>query len=300
MADGSLGIVTEVRRRSLLAGIMRRLVKEKPLGVVCGIITLLLLLIAVFADFLAPYGMNETNMLVRLQPPSAQYLLGTDNLGRDIFSRVVYGARVSVIVGLAATTLSTVISLIIGIVSGYIGGILDLAVQRVVDTFLCVPTLIALMVAVSIIGVGIWQMTLALGVVVGIRGVRLIRSAVISIQENAYLGAASAIGCSTPRILFRHILPNIMAPTIILYSTRLPAVILAEASLSFLGFGIRLPTPTWGNMLSGPARVYMLQAPWMAIWPGLALALVVYSVNMFGDALRDILDPRLKEYYSGN
>ena len=294
MADSSSGKVAERKRHSHLVGFLIRLVKEKPLGTVGLAITLILLLTGIFADFIAPYGMNESHMADALTAPSARYWLGTDNVGRDILSRVIFGARISVIVGLSAATLATIISVIIGGVSGYIGGKFDLTVQRFVDARLCIPGLILLIVIISVIGPGIWQLIIAMGISWGIGGSRLIRGAVIGIKENVYVEAAKAIGCPTTSILTRHILPNIMAPTIILFSVRVPAIIITEASLSFLGFGVPPPIATWGAMLSGQARVYMLQAPWMAIWPGLALAIVVYGVNMFGDAVRDILDPRLR------
>jgi len=294
VADSSSGRVAETKRHSLLVDFLIRLVKEKPLGTVGGIITLLLLLTGIFADFLAPYGMNETWVGDSMAPPSAEFWFGTDNMGRDILSRVIFGARVSVIVGLAATTLATIISLIIGIVSGYLGGKLDVGAQRVVDTFMCIPMLILMLIIIAIIGPGMWQVIIVIGLVWGLVGSRIIRSAVISVKENVYVQAAVAIGCSTTRILTRHILPNVMAPTIILFTTRVPNVILVEATLSFLGFGIPPPFPSWGSMLSGSGRAYMYQAPWMAIWPGIALATVVYGINMFGDAVRDLLDPRLR------
>ncbi len=294
MADSSSGVVTETKRHSWLVDFVIRLVKEKPLGTVGLVITLVLLFIGIFADFLAPYGMNEMNLADRLGAPSATYWFGTDNAGRCVLSRVIFGARVSVIVGLSASILATIISVIIGILSGYIGGKLDLIVQRVVDAWMCLPSLPLFMVMIAIIGLGMWPLVIVIGISWGISGSRIIRGAVISVKENVYVQAAEAIGCSTPRILTRHILPNIMAPTIILFSSRVPGVIMAEASLSFLGFGIPPPFPSWGGMLSGTGREYMLQAPWMAIWPGLALATVVYGVNMFGDAVRDLLDPRLR------
>ena len=249
MADSSSGRVTETKRHSWLVGFSIRLVKEKPLGTVGAAITLLLLLTGIFADFLAPYGMNETNPVNRLLAPSVGYWLGTDNLGRDILSRVIFGARVSVIVGLAASTIATIISLIIGMLCGYIGGKFDLIVQRVVDSWMCVPQLILMMVIISIIGPGMWTVIFTLGIMWGIIGSRIIRSAVISIKENVYVEAAVAIGCPTRRILTRHILPNIMAPIIILFSTTVPGVILTKASLSFLGFGIPPPAPSWGACL---------------------------------------------------
>ncbi len=294
MADSLSGRVAETKRHSWLVGFLIRLVKEKPLGMVGGIITLLLLFTGIFADFIAPYGVNEVHMEDYLAPPSATYWLGADNLGRDMLSRVIFGARVSVIAGLAGSIWATMVSLIIGILSGYLGGKVDLIVQRFVDAWMCLPSLILMMVIIIIVGPGLWQLIIVMGLTFGVTGSRIIRSAVIAVKENVYVEAAEAIGCSTPRILTRHILPNIMAPTIVLFTVRVPNVILVEASLSFLGFGIPPPAASWGGMLSGMGRYYLLRAPWMVVWPGLALAIVVYGINMFGDAVRDILDPRLR------
>ena len=272
----------------------RRLVTEKPLGTVGAVITLLLLLTGIFADVLAPYGFNETEVGDFLQPPSRQFWLGTDNLGRDVLSRVIYGARISMVVGLAATTVSTLISTAIGLLCGYWGGKFDLVVQRFVDGWMCLPYLPILMVVMAIVGPGLLGLIIVMGVSGGIGGSRFSRSVVINIKENSYLEASVAIGGSTSRVLFRHILPNILAPIIISFSLAVPGVILGEASLSFLGFGIPPPAPSWGGMLSGSGRRFMFNAPWMVIWPGLALSIVVYGVNMFGDAVRDLLDPRLR------
>ncbi len=294
MADGFSERVSKRKRRSFLVDFGIRLVKEKPLGTVGAVITLLLLLTAIFADFVAPYGMNETYVGGPLAPPSTEHWLGTDNLGRDILSRIIFGARISVIVGLTAASLGTIVSAVIGITSGYMGGKLDLIVQRGVDTWMCLPALIISMVLVIVMGPSIWSIIIALAFTWGIPGSRVIRGAVISIRENAYVEAARAIGCPFTTILTRHILPNVMATIIILFSIRVPGMVLAEASLSFLGFGIPPPDPSWGSMLGGSGRQYMLLAPAMSIWPGLALAIVVYGVNMFGDAVRDLLDPRLR------
>jgi len=292
--DTFLEVAEEPKRRSAVADFFRRLVREKPLGTVGGIIVLLLLLTGVFADLLAPYGVNEIHLKDSLSPPSNQYVLGTDNLGRDMLSRVIFGARISMIVGIAATMLSVLVSAIIGILCGFIGGKFDIIVQRFVDAWMCIPGLVLLIIVVTIVGPGMWQVIILLGLLYGIGGSRIVRGAVIGIKENVYINAAVSIGCPTIRILTRHVLPNIMAPIIILFTTRMPAVILVEASLSFLGFGIPPPAPSWGGMLSGSGRQFMLMAPWMALWPGLALAIVVYGVNMFGDAVRDLLDPRLR------
>lgn len=291
--DLSLNVVKR-KRLSGLVDFAMRLVREKPLGTLGAVITLILLFAGIFADFIAPYGLNETQLAPALQPPSADFWLGTDYVGRDLFSRVIFGARISVIIGLSATMLSTLISVAIGVPSGYFGGKFDIVIQRFVDAWMCLPGLVLMMVIISMIGPGMLTIVIVLGVSTGIVGSRIIRGAVINIKENVYVGTAVvAIGCSRSRIFARHILPNIMAPIIILFSIRVPNVILAEAALSFLGFGIPPPTPSWGGMLSGPGRQYMFRAPWMVIWPGLALSIVVYGINMFGDAVRDLLDPRL-------
>jgi len=286
--------VAQSKKRALLVDLLVRLVKEKPLGLVGGVIFFLLLFTGIFADLLAPYGMNEVNLVARLSPPSAQFWFGTDTVGRDILSRIIYGARVSMIVGVTAMLISVTVSVTIGTLCGFIGGKFDLVVQRFVDAWICFPWLIILISVMSLLGPGMWQMIIVLGVSGGIGGSRIIRSAVIGIKENMYVTSAVAVGATTPRILARHILPNILPPVIIVFSIGIGGVIMAEASLSFLGFGIPPPQPSWGGMLSGQGREYMLQAPWMAIWPGLALSIVVYGVNMLGDAVRDILDPRLR------
>ena len=287
------GRVAVKTRRPATLTFFKRLVKEKPLGTVGAIITLLLLLTAIFPGLIAPHGMNEDWVGTFLQPPSAKLWFGSDNLGRDVFSRVIYGARISVIVGLSASAIATVISLIIGTVSGYVGGRLDFMLQRFVDVCMTIPQLVLMIVFISIIGTGILQVIVVIGLLWGVVGSRIVRSAVIGIKENAYLGAARATGCSNLKILIRHVLPNIMAPTIILFTTRVPNAILVESGLSFLGFGIPPPAPSWGGMISGAGSAYMLRAPWMILFPGFALAAVVYGVNIFGDALRDLLDPRL-------
>jgi len=284
-------------KRKKLAGLvdfLTRLVKEKPLGTVGLVITLVLLFTGIFADLVAPYGMNEVHTAHLLEAPSARFWLGTDNIGRDMLSRIIFGARISVIVGLAGSALAAFLSPIIGVTSGYIGGKFDLVVQRFVDAVMCVPALLFLIVLISMIGPGMVQVIIGLGTLWGINSSRIMRSAVISIKENAYVEAAKAIGCPTSRILTRHILPNVMAPLIIQFSIWVPGIILTEASLSFLGFGIPPPIPSWGGMLSGAGRAYMFLAPWIAVWPGLALTIVVYGVNMLGDAVRDLLDPRLR------
>ncbi|MDE0227487.1 MAG: ABC transporter permease [Spirochaetaceae bacterium] len=273
---------------------MRTLLKEKPVGAFGALITVILLLTGIFADFLAPHGMNEVNRHAFLAAPSREFPLGTDNLGRDLLSRVIYGARISIIVGLAASAISTVGATILGLVSGYLGGKVDLLLQRAVDAIMAIPGLIMLLVIMALVGPGMLEIILVLGLGGAIGGSRIVRGDVIKVKQNVYTQAATAVGSRTSGILFRHILPNVMAPIIVLFSITVPGMILTEASLSFLGLGIPPPAPSWGGMLGGSGRRYMFLAPWMVIWPGLALAIVVYGVNMFGDALRDVLDPRLR------
>ncbi len=275
-------------------GFLKRLFKTKPLGAAGGVIFLVFLFCGVFADVLAPHGMNEISPLNRLKPPSWEFPFGTDNLGRDMLSRCLYGAQLSVIIGISAATLATFISVAIGIATGYLGGKTDLVTQRFVDAWMSFPDLIILIVVVSVVGPGMPQIICTLGLLLGIAGSRIIRSAVVSVRENMYVHAAQSIGATTPRILLRHILPNILPPIIVLFTTRVGAVILAESGLSFLGLGVPPPAPTWGGMLSGGGRTYMFQGPWLALAPGLCLTVVVYATNVFGDALRDLLDPRLR------
>jgi peptide/nickel transport system permease protein len=258
MATQSVQVDTEhifaKKRRGFAADFFYRLFKEKPLGAVGFVICVILILTGIFANFIAPYGLNEMNPMDRLQGPSAKYLFGTDNIGRDMFSRIVYGARLSIIVGFAATTLSTLISILIGVTTGFFGGKYDLVVQRFVDGWMCLPGLVILIVFVSITGPGIVPIIMILSLQFGIAGSRIVRGATVATRENMYVRAADALGASTVRILVRHILPNIMAPIIILFTTRMAAVILAEATLSFLGLGIPPPAPSWGGMLSGAGR----------------------------------------------
>ena len=291
---GILSAVSEPKRRSRLADFFIRLVREKPLGTVSGIIVLILMFVAIFANVLAPYPYDNVEIVDRLQGPSAQYLLGTDQLGRDFLSRLIYGARLSLTVGLAATTVNVVIAVLLGGTTGFFGGKLDLGVQRFVDAWMAFPGLLLLLTIMSIAGSGLLQIIVVLGIAGGIGTSRVVRSAVIGIKENDYFLAARAIGSRGTATLIRHVLPNIAAPVIIIFTINIGAVIISEASLSFLGFGLPIEVPSWGGMLSREGREFMEVAPWLALWPGLCLTIVVYCFNMFGDAMRDLLDPRLR------
>ena len=294
MSDRQTTAVSEPKTRTGAAYFFARLWKEKPLGTASGIIIVLFALTAIFADVLAPYGMLEMSLADRLSGPSARFLLGTDHIGRDLLTRLIYGARVSLTVGLAATALNVVVALLIGGASGFVGGNVDLATQRFVDAWVSIPGLLILLTIMSIVGQGLVQTIVVLGVTGGIGGSRVVRSAVIAIKENVYFQAAEAIGSSRWRTLVWHVVPNIVAPVIIVFSINIGAVIISEASLSFLGFGLPVEVPSWGGMLSREGREYMEQAPWLAFWPGIFLTVLVYSLNMFGDAIRDLLDPRLR------
>jgi peptide/nickel transport system permease protein len=296
MSQAAAAVVAkEKKRMPFLVEVVVRLVKEKPLGTFGGAIVLILFLVGIFADLIAPYGFNEMTLSARLQAPSASYWLGTDNLGRDLLSRIIFGARISMIVGLSVPAITIVGNLLLGVISAFYGGKTDLIIQRFVDTIMCFPGLVIMLTVIAITGPGLTQLILLLGILGAIGGgVRVMRSAVLGVMGNMYLDASRAIGCTNWRIMYKHILPNIMAVVIVSFSMGMGGAILAEATLSFLGFGIPPPMPSWGGMLSGPARRYMLQAPWMALWPGLVLSLVVYGMNMLGDGVRDILDPRLR------
>ena len=272
----------------------RKMLRQKKLGAIGGIVFALFLFAGVFADVLAPMGINETDMRQQLQSPSLEHWFGTDHIGRDVLSRILYGAQLSVIVGFLAAGLATVISIVLGVICGYFGGTLDMAIQRFVDAWMTFPDLVLLIVVVSIVGPGVTQIIVILGCLYGIAGSRIVRGAVIGVRENMYTHAAQSIGARTLHILVFHILPNVMPVIIVLFTTRIGAVILAEAGLSFLGLGVPPPAPTWGSMLSGSGRAYMYLQPWLALAPGICLTIVVYAVNVYGDALRDLLDPRMR------
>ena len=293
-AIGMPSVEIAPNRRSRLAEFFTRLVKEQPLGTACGIVILLLIFVAIFADALAPYPYWEAHLADRLTGSSARYLLGTDHIGRDLLSRIIIGARLSIVVGLSATAVNVVVAVLIGGISGFLGGKLDLVVQRFVDAWMAFPGLLILLTIMSIAGRGVPQIILVLGIAGGIGGSRVVRGTVIGIKENDYFLAARAIGSTKMRSLIRHVLPNIMPVVIIIFSINIGGVILSAAALSFLGYGLPAAIPEWGGMLSWEGRRYMEQAPWLALWPGLALTITVYSLNMFGDAVRDLLDPRLR------
>ncbi|MBI2888002.1 MAG: ABC transporter permease [Chloroflexi bacterium] len=270
------------------------LITRKPLAAFGLAVMAVMTLVAIFAEVITPYDPIVISQPDKLLSPSFAHPLGTDHLGRDLFARIVHGARISLTIGFGVVLLGTMLAGVIGCVTGYAGGKLDAIVQRFVDAVMSMPQLILLLTIVSVIGPGILNLVLVLSFRAAIGESRTIRSAVIGIKENQYIEAARAVGCDHLYILSRYILPNIMAPLIVLASVSLASAILAEASLSFLGFGVPPPIPTWGGLLSSEGRRFMMVAPWIAIAPGVALSLVIFGINMLGDGLRDVLDPRLR------
>jgi peptide/nickel transport system permease protein len=262
------------------------------------VVILAMLVLAAGAPWFAPYSFDATAG-ERLLGPTLAHPFGTDANGRDLLSRIVWGARVSMTIGLGAVGLSTGLAVTVGVVSGYVGGWLDLLVQRCVDSWMCFPALVLLVSLVAILGPGLWTSTLVLGILLAPGTTRVVRSAVQAMRHQAYVEAARCAGAGAGRIMRTCVLPNV-APTIVVLATnQLGAAILAESTLGFLGYGVPPPFPSWGAMLSGTGRAFMLQSPWLSVWPGLAISLAVFSFNMLGDAVRDALDPGLLVTPSG-
>jgi peptide/nickel transport system permease protein len=275
-----------------------RFCRQEPLGVFGGLLILAMVLTALFADALATHDPIRTDAEHTLAPPTQAHWLGTDNLGRDIYSRIVYGARVSLMVGLGSTLLGAVLGAVIGLISGYSGGWLDLFLQRVMDMLQGLPLLILALVMTAALRPSVGNVIVAISVPIIPMAQRVIRSSVLAIREFAYIEAARALGVGHLSIAFRHILPNTVGPFIVLTTTQFGSAILVEAALSFLGLGVPEPWPSWGRMLSVSAAEFAQKAPWLVIFPGTAISAVVFASNLLGDALRDTLDPRLRRAQS--
>jgi len=273
---------------------LRRFLRKKPLGAAGGVLMAAMVVTAIFANVLQTHDPIATDASHTLAAPSAEHWLGADHLGRDIYSRIVHGARVSLIVGLASTLLGSVLGGIIGLLSGYVGGKTDLITQRFLDILQGLPLLVLALVMSASLGPSIQNVIIAISIPIIPRAARVIRSSVLSIREMQYVEAARAVGVSHLRIAFRHILPNTMGPFIVLCTAQLGSAILVEATLSFLGLGVPEPYPSWGRMLSVSAAEYAQKAPHLVMFPGLAISLAVFGSNLLGDALRDTLDPRLR------
>ncbi len=287
-----LGLVKEAagpRVRRLL-----RLARQRPLGACALLLVLGFIGMALTANLIAPYEPTQIFRREVMVPPGPAHWLGTDNNGRDVLSRIIHGSRISLAVGLASIAISTVLGAALGIVSAHFEGTVDLVVQRFIDAKQAFPTIILATAILAAFGPGITNVIIAISFA-GIAGAtRVVRSAVLKEKQNVYVEAARAIGCGNGRVMWRHLLPNVTAPIIIIGTVGLGQAIILEASLSFLGLAASEPTPSWGLMLSGATRRYILSAPWLAIFPGLAISLAVMGWNLLGDALRDVWDPRLR------
>jgi peptide/nickel transport system permease protein len=283
----------EEQSRSWLK-VVRQFTYRNPLGAAGGIVIIVMILVAVFADFIAPYN-PVANHFDRLhQPPSLENLFGTDQFGRDVFSRIVYGARTALMVGFVSSFVGALIGLILGVASAYFGGRTDLIFQRILDVFMAFPIIILALALIAIFGTGTHNVIIAITIPFIPRCARVVRSTALAIREMPYVDAARAMGFSHARIILRHMVPNVMAPFLIMITAFVGQAILLEASLSYLGLGVQEPTPAWGLMLQGGAEEYAESAPWIAIFPGVAISLAVFGFSLFGDAVRDELDPKLR------
>lgn len=297
------------RRLPFILDVTRRLIKEKPLGLFGACLVVVFLIMAIAAPLIAPYAPGELGAGARFASPSVGgNLFGTDNLGRDVFSRVVYGAQVSMTIGFLSMAISMTIALTIGVLTGYFGGLFDMLFQRLVDAFLAFPALVFLIAVGAVFAdsqipglpkqglfsTKVIALIIELGILFGVGNSRVIRSAALAVSSTTYIEAARASGASHLRIILVHVVPNVMPAAITIATLGLGSIILTESALAFLGLSVPPDQVTWGGMLNTEARSFMLQAPWLAIFPGLALSLAVFGFNMLGDALRDLLDPRLR------
>ncbi|MFH1486204.1 MAG: ABC transporter permease [Chloroflexota bacterium] len=274
-----------------ITGVARRY----PLGAAGAVVAVLLVFLAVTAPAVSPYDPYELRLGELMTPPGQEFLLGTDNLGRDMLSRIIWGARISLGVAVLAVVLGQGMGTVIGIVSGYLGGKTDLFAQRIVDILMAFPTLVLALVFVAVLGPSVSNVILAIAFVQMPLGARVMRSAALSVKGMQFVDAARAIGCSNVRILLVHIWPQCVAPLLVTVTGVMAQAVVVEASLSFLGLGTPEPIPSWGRMLSNQGRQYFIMAPWLAVFPGVAISLTVFGFNLLGDALRDALDPRLRQ-----
>ncbi len=285
--------VVEVRR-SFLQTVLR-FCRREPLGAFGMGLVILMAITGIFADWIAPYNPTANDFAAMTEAPSWAHWLGTDQFGRDLLSRIVFGARTALIVGLSSALIGGVTGLVLGVGSAYFGGWIDLTFQRVADVMMAFPLIIMALAVVSIFGTGVHNVIAAITIPLIPRCARVVRSSALAIREVPYIDAARACGYSHARIILRHMIPNVMAPFLIMITAFVGQAILAEASLSYLGLGVQEPVPAWGLMLQGGAEEYASTAPWIAVFPGLAIMLAVLGINLFGDALRDALDPKLRE-----
>lgn len=291
------GVYFPTRRpRPLVVRVLLQLMREKHLGFYGGLVPIVLVvLLAVFANHIAQASPNHQDADFLLQGPSSSHWLGTDENGRDVFARVAYGARVSLLVGFMSVIIGVGIATVIGIVSGGFGGWVDLVLQRVVDVLMAFPSFVLILLIAAVLGAGERNTIIAIAVFLIAGPSRVIRGQVLTVKQNMYIDAARAIGCSYPRVLLRHVLPNVFDVIVVIVSINIAFAIITEAALSFIGLGIPPPNPDWGGMVSGTETAYLAKAPWIIASAGGVLAITVFAFNMLGDALRDILDPRLRQ-----
>ena len=275
-------------------GVARDFLFRRPLGFAGAAIILLMALAALLAHWLAPYHPLDIDYAAMLQAPGQSHWLGTDSFGRDVLSRLLYGSRTALWVGFCASFLGTSLGAISGVACAYFGGRVDLFVQRGMDILLSFPLIVLALTVVAVLGGGIWNVILAISIPMIPRAAQVVRSSALALRQMLFVEAALTLGSSHARVIFRHLLPNVMAPFLIMLTAFLGQAILLEASLSFLGLGVAEPTPAWGLMLRGAAVEFAERAPWMALFPGLAISLAVFAFNVFGDSLRDALDPKLR------
>ena len=280
-------------RASTLDAILH-FIHKKPLGAAGAFIIVAMMMIAASADLLAPYDAYRADYAQQFARPSAEHWFGTYEFGRDLMSRIMYGARIALFVGFTASFAGCTIGGLLGVISAYTGGKVDLLLERVMDILLAFPQLILALAIASILGPAVQNVVIAISIPIIPRAARVVRATALSVKENVYVEAVNALGAAQWRIVLRHIVPNVVAPYIILLTAQLGGAILAEAALSFLGLGAAEPTPSWGLMLSGSALSYAEKAPWIPVFPGIAISLGVFGFNLFGDSLRDALDPKLR------
>ncbi|MDP1748748.1 MAG: ABC transporter permease [Reyranella sp.] len=290
------GLVEELpeRKRSLL-DVALNFCRRQPLGTFGLAIVVIMFLAGISAGWISPYDPEENDFNAMMEAPSWAHVLGTDQLGRDIFSRLVYGARTALIVGFSAAFVGGAIGLVLGVSSAYFGGWFDLGFQRVLDVLMAFPLIILALAVVAVFGTGVFNVILAITIPLIPRCGRVVRASALAVREIPYVDAARALGFGHARIVLRHMVPNVMAPFLIMLSAFVGQAILAEASLSYLGLGVQEPVPAWGLMLQGGAEEYATTAPWIAVFPGLAIMLTVLGISLFGDALRDAIDPKLRD-----
>jgi peptide/nickel transport system permease protein len=295
MADVTAGAVGPAKRRNPVLDFVR----AQPVGAASLAFILLLLVLSIFSAQIVPHDPLSIDFAAILEAPSWAHPFGTDNLGRDVFSRVVFGARTALVIGILSALIGSALGGAIGLVSGYFGGRIDFVIQRFIDVLLSFPIVVLAVVVVAMLGKSVvagvdMNLVVAIAIPIVPKVARVVRAAALSLRELAYVDAARAAGYSHARIVFRHMAPNVFAPFVIMFTVFVAQAILLEASLSFLGIGVTEPTPAWGLMLSGNAADFYREAPWMIVFPGLAISLSVFAFNLFGDALRDYLDPRFK------